>query len=388
MQSDYWFLDRAAYTPLLESLGVTQEAYLNAMREVVRLFPTAKSREYYQRMLAELGSLDHFNLVPAPNQRLRYHPVPILLNVAPNTHVLSELLYLGMALYDTYHTIGQTRAFQDITLDNNYRGALFEIEVAAALVRSGLEFTYSTKSPDFIIPDLSLGIEATTREVPLDRAIAERLLSALASLDFRHLSVVLLPQSSSVNLYELADEIVGDVYGAMKVGQVDLSKSHYRVRIDLSERVETEKTITISYGKYQYEESLSHLVKTLLIEKETKIQRQFPNRADMTFVVALDVRSLLPLSLKPESEYEQAMAARHQAYYDRLRAFEQAVMASCQTFSANSQLIAGVLLWERRRAQTLAEQVHRPYSISLITAAQSIRIENLADELTGILRRS
>src|SRR5713226_10067967 len=75
--------------------------------------------------------------VVAPNQRRQYNPIPILLNVPPNLHALAQLLYCGMALSDARHAIGQTRAFRDLTSEANYRGALFEIEVAAELVRGG-----------------------------------------------------------------------------------------------------------------------------------------------------------------------------------------------------------------------------------------------------------
>lgn len=140
--------------------------------------------EYYRSTAARLGSLGQFELLPHSNQRLQYNPVPILLNVN-GAGVLSQLLYLGLALRDFRSEMGRTKAFQDLVCPDEarYRGALFEIEVGSELARGGLKPTYGTTSPDFITKNPALGIEATMREVPVPRAVAERLTLTLAFLN-------------------------------------------------------------------------------------------------------------------------------------------------------------------------------------------------------------
>jgi hypothetical protein len=106
----------------------------------------------------------------------------------------------------------------------------------------------------------------------------------------------------------------------------------------------------------------------------------------MKCVAALDIRSLLALPIEPESDYERQMAERHQLYFDRLRVFRQEVVRACQTFAAQSRLLKGILLWGRKRIKTPADEVHRRYSIYLVTAEQSIEVDkhNLLGELTNI----
>jgi hypothetical protein len=51
-------------------------------------------------------------------------------------------------------------------------------------------------------------------------------------------------------------------------------------------------------------------------------------------------------------------------------------------------LIKGVLLWDIKRIKTPADEVHRRYSICLVTADQSIEVDkqNLAGALKNILK--
>src|SRR5215470_6308969 len=104
------------------------------MHELAQLFPWEKSLATYQTILRrfrESGCINHFNLIPYPNERLLYNPIYVLLGAG----ILNQLLYLALALHDTKNAIGRTKAFTDITFETeeNYRGALFEIEVCAEL---------------------------------------------------------------------------------------------------------------------------------------------------------------------------------------------------------------------------------------------------------------
>jgi len=137
MDQNHWFLSKGEYTPLLQRYAITEEDYLAALNEVTTLFLRESSLEYFHAASAEQGSLSHFDLLPYPNQRLPYNPVPILLNIR-GVGILSQLLYLGLALRDFKKAFGVTKALRDVTSEDNYRGALFEIEVGAQLARSGL----------------------------------------------------------------------------------------------------------------------------------------------------------------------------------------------------------------------------------------------------------
>jgi hypothetical protein len=78
----------------------------------------------------------------------------------------------------------------------------------------------------------------------------------------------------------------------------------------------------------------------------------------------------------------------HRPYYDRLRFFRQQIVLACQSFVAQSPLIKGVLLWDSKRTNTPADEVHRRCSIYLVTADQSIEVDkqNLEHELKNMLK--
>lgn len=387
MHQDYWFLSKEAYEPWLERFAIAESDYLSALQEITKLFPQERSLDYYRSTARRLGSLSHFDLLPYPNQRLSYNPVPILLNVN-GSGILSQLLYLGLALRDVKNVMGLTKAFGDLTSERNYRGALFEVEVGAELVRSGLKPTYRTTSPDYIIEELSLGVEATMRDVPLSRVVAERLTATLAFLEFKHLSIELTAKGEH-NSEELVDKITKDVELLLNEGDTELIQPHYRIRHDRTEA--GERTVAIAFGgEYRYEETLSHLITSRLIEKEEKIRKGLAGEPEMKCVAALDIRSLLALPIEPESEYERQMAERHRPYIDRLRVFRQEVVRACQTFAAQSSLIKGTLLWGRKTTKAPTDEVHRRYSICLVTADQSIEVDkhNLSGELINIARKN
>jgi hypothetical protein len=369
---------------LLNRFAVSEADYLSAMQEIAALFPWECASEYYQATAARLGSLGHFDLLPHPNERLPYNPVPILLN-CPGGQILPQLLYLGLALRDFKDAMGRTKAFQDLVSPDEarYRGALFEIEVGSELVRGGLMPTYGTSSPDFITENPALGIEATMREVPVLRTVVQRLTLTLAFLKFKHLSIEIVAKGKA-DPEELVERITKDVKKMLDEGADHLDRPDYCIVHDAD--VSDESTVALSWGEYRYEETLSHLIATVLKNKEEKIRKGLAGRQQVACIAAVDARSLLALPLEPESEYERRMAERHQHYFDRMRVFQQHVIGACQTFASQSLIIRGVLLWRRRRLQTPAEEVHRRYSICLVTPEQAIEIDknNLSAHLTKI----
>ncbi len=380
---EYWFLNKTAYEPLLPSFALAEDDYLSALHEVTSLFKFDGSLQYYREKSSRTGGIGHFDLLPYPNQRLPYNPVPILLNVR-GSGTLSQLLYLGLALRDFKNAMGRTKAFSDLISDDEtrYRGALFEIEVGSELVRGGLKPTYRTTSPDFITKYPLLGIEATMREVPVPRAVAEGLTASLAFLTFKHLSVEILAKGRET-IDDLVELITKDVNELLTAGARVLIRKDYRILHDVARS--GDRTVAISWGDFRYEETLSHLIHTVLKKKEDKIRKGLIGKQKAKCVVALDARSLLELPLQPESEYERQMAERHQKYFDRLRVFQQDVIGACQTFAAQSPIVSGVLLWRRRRLRTPDFEVHRRYSISLVTPERCTELEN--GELSAQLAR-
>src|SRR5262245_30962812 len=121
MPPGYPFLNKEYYEPVLENLGVPEAAYLSAIQQLVTLFPRDRSLPYYESLF-QSGDLDQFNLVPTVNERLRYHPLPILLNAPMTYHALAQLVYVGLALVDFERGIGRTKAFTDLTREDHYRG--------------------------------------------------------------------------------------------------------------------------------------------------------------------------------------------------------------------------------------------------------------------------
>ncbi len=371
MHHDYWFFNKEKYEPWLERFAVTEPEYLSALQEITELFPREIALEYYQTTVARLGELSHFDLLPYPNKRLQYNPIPILLNVTGGD--VNQLLYLGLALRDTKKAIGRTKAFTELTSEKNYKGALFEIEVGAELVRSGLKPTYRKTSPDYIIEELSLGVEATMRDVPLSRGMVERLTGTLSSLEYQHLSIELTAKGE-YNSEKLVNEITKNVEELLNAGDTELVQPHYRVRHEPTESAEQTLAITFG-GEYRYDETLSHLITSRLKEKEENIRKGLAGGSEIRCVAALDVRSLLALPIEPESDYERKMAEHHRSYFEKLRVFSQEIDKACQTFAARSALIKGILLWGRKKTKTDADKVHRRYSIFLVTAERSIEVD-------------
>lgn len=387
MSQDYWSPTHRPSTFCLERFAITESDYLSALREVTALFPYDSSREYYKATCARLGCLNHFNLTPHPNQRLPYNPVPILLHLDGQ---VAQLLYLGLALRDTKQGLGgQTKAFSDLASANvqNYRGALFELEVGAVLVRSGLRPVYRTTTPDFVMNELPLGVEASVRDVPLFRAVTEGLMHTLGSLEFGHLFIELAIKGEH-DSDDLVHEIRKDVQSLLYTRETELIRPLYRIGHDLNSS--EQRTVEIGFGDYRYRETLAHLLKTRLTEKEEQIRNGLGKGPQLRCVAALDTRSLLAPILEPESEYERQLVERNQTYFDGLRTFREEVVRSCQIFVAQSALIKGVLLWEGKRLKSCADEVHRRYSVCLVTAERNIEVDthNLAGELANIAQRN
>jgi hypothetical protein len=220
--------------------------------------------------------------------------------------------------------------------------------------------------------------------VPVRRAVAERLTLTLAFLDFKHLSIEITAKGEQ-DAEKLVESIAKDV-NEMLVAEVDnLDGPDYQIVHDAS--VSNNKILSVAWGEYRYEETLSHLITTVLKDKEEKIRKGLTGRPQAACIVAVDSRSLLAIPLDPESEYERRMAERHQQYYDRLRIFQQHVVSACQAFVAQSPLIRGVLLWRRRRLQSPADEVHRRYAICLVTSEYTVDIDksNLSAHLSKIV---
>ncbi len=381
-----WFSDPEQYRLALERFAIPEAEYCAALLEVTTLFPPEISRRRKDEAAKRLGSLSHFDLLPYPNQHLPYNPVPILLACGVG---LPQLLYLGLAIRDFKRVIGPTKALKRLTTEREYRGALFEIEVGAVLARSGLKPCYGKTSPDFVLPDLPLGLEVSTREVPIPRAVAERLIGTLSTLEFGRLTVELTIPGEQ-DLDSLMTGITEDIRRLLSTRETKLTTSRCTLGHDATRR--EERTVEITIGENCYENTLRRLIGNRLAEKEEQIRSGLNGRAPMKCVVALDVRSLLLARFEAKSEHEQRLVERNAPHFDRQRILHHQVVMECQTFVAASPLVKGVLVWNRRRLSDPpeADAVHQRYSISLLTAEDSLEVDgsNLAGELVRIARIS
>jgi hypothetical protein len=106
----------------------------------------------------------------------------------------------------------------------------------------------------------------------------------------------------------------------------------------------------------------------------------------MKYIAGLDIRSLIPPTFQPESEYERQLLSHNRSYYDRMRVYREEIIKTCQAFAGQSPLITGTLLWERKRIKNLADEVHKRYSICLITSARVIEVDrdNLSAALSSV----
>jgi hypothetical protein len=207
----------------------------------------------------------------------------------------------------------------------------------------------------------------------------------LGSFEFKRLFVELTVKGEQ-DIAGIMQGITEDIQRLLSTGQSELIRPRYRLGHDLTAPVE--RTVAISLGEYRYEETLPHLITTLLVEKEKNIRKGLTGRTVINCVVALDTRSLLQAPFEARSEYERQLVERNRPHFDRERALRQQVVAACQAFAADSHLIKGVLLWERKipKYPADAEAVHRRYSISLVTVEKHTEVDknNLAGELVKI----
>ena len=299
----YWFLRPESYQSLLSQYEIEEPDYLSAMGELAALYTAEKCRELCEAILHDHQGLDHFSLFPHPFQRLKYHPLPVLFQFPANHE---ELIYLGLAIRDYRRQYSNTKTFTDILARDHYRGALFEFEVGATLARTGLEPTYRKDSPDFLIPQLPLGVEATIREVPLSRAVANQLTLSLAFVEFRRLNVT-ITATGEFNPYDLANKITEDARRMLSAGETESVTKDWRLSHD--KQHSGDKAISMSYGKYQYQDTLAYLIRQELTDKEARCSA----RRDTLIpcLAALDARSLFGPPGEPSNDYERALVARN-----------------------------------------------------------------------------
>jgi hypothetical protein len=381
-QPIYWFFRPESYRALLPRYEIEEADYLSAMKELASLYTPEQCRNLYEATLREQQGLDHFSLFPHPFQRLKYHPLPLLLHFPANHE---ELIYLGLAIRDYRRQYGNTKTFTNILASDHYRGALFEFEVGATLARTKLNPTYRKDSPDFLIPSLPLGVEATIREVPLPRAVVNQLTLSVGFVEFRRLNVE-ITATGEFNPYDLANKIAEDAQRMLSADETESVTKDWRLSHD--KQHVGDQVLVMSYGKYRYENTLAYLIKKELTEKENRCSARLDT--PIPCVAALDVRSLFGWPEEPRNDYERALVARNKPYFDRVRQSREQVIAACQTYAANSSVIKGVLLWDLKRTFTPADKVHRRCSIRLVTASRDVEatLETLAAELNAITRRA
>src|SRR5260370_41449224 len=103
------------------------------------------------------------------------------------------------------------------------------------------------------------------RDVPFDRAIAERLTIAVSMLDFKSLYIELAADIDSrfSSGPDIVDRITNDVHCLLR-DQISSLKDHdYSIEHETSV---VENSVTIKFGSYEYEDTLEHLVKNCLKE--------------------------------------------------------------------------------------------------------------------------
>src|SRR5262249_33736514 len=154
----------------------------------------------------------------------------------------------------------------------------------------------------------------------------------------------------------LVESIAKDAREVLASDDGSLVRPNYRIVHGPS--ITASRSLCVSWGEYCYEDTLSHLVATVLKNKEEQIRNRLSGMPTMAYVVAIDSRSLVAMSLEPATEYEHRMYKHHKIYFDRLRVFQQHVVSACQAFIQQSHLIRAVLVWRRRRLQTISDEVH------------------------------
>ena len=381
MNSKPWFLDPEKYRESLSRYSVSETQYVDAINAIQELYAPGSIDEEHQAITSRTSSLSHSDLQPSVNmQHLPYNPIPVLWSLG----LVDQLLYLGLAITCYKNHFENTKALSDLKGIENFRGALFEVEVGSFLAKCGSKTHYQKSSPDFVVTDHRLGIEAVTRNVPLKRAVANNLGSAFAMEDFGALHIE-LRNCGDMDADELTSLIKKQFHKMVSEGLDVYSCDMFRITSNSVDSME--KTLHTSWGVTSYANEASSIIASLLRTKTDQVKRAKSFDKSWSYIIAVDLRSLFNYEFVPQSEYENNVFNKNLSYFESQNQLRQSTLNVCQRFVNEEDSIIGVLAWVRKKLQypLSSDSIHSRYSVLFITR-DSIHEVTPGDFLNSVLR--
>jgi hypothetical protein len=244
-----WLERESTYKFLLAPAIVSDEDYRAAIAEVLDTFPVSWAREIVEAARRERPNAGCLALRPSSNSRFAEHPVAFLIH-APEyaPHNIAILFSLGRDLHITGSLPGIRRVRARLRVLKEYLGALFELEVAATLLRCGSSTVKFRKDTPDIVANLGsnvLHVEAKYRSPRGGRVVANGIMPPFGAEG--HFEIEIVPDDNPSLLAARISEEIGREWRAHSGQEFQLEKPGYAVNYDpkktITQREESEYRI-------------------------------------------------------------------------------------------------------------------------------------------------
>ena len=382
-----WYLMPSKYERFLQEVGLSENHYLEAMKELGTLMPLNKARSYTKNLLFAQGGILPESLHPSSFSVLDHHPLKIFLSGMPSdTWHLADAVRLGRDLMESCNITGMQSLRKRLPSLEEYAGVLFEVELLAELCRAKLENVRINKNtPDFEarLGRLNFLIEARHRGVSVARAITQKIIFGLHLNEFGKLKITLKPGiGNAVQIRQLVERIARDARSLVSGEPGPLERAEYLLAYDpdLGPRA-----VSIQYGgnTESYSDIVFGLVHGALMEKEKKFLKRRVDENEVA-IVALDLRTQFPATPMLE-KYTNTPYINNwlKKNMPRLGAWHKSALASAVKFVKSSNVLSGALLWLPNNGRawpcTPLEYYNAPHTMTLITKRVTIPIVGSGD---------
>jgi hypothetical protein len=368
-----WFLNAESYHWFLDRAGVIESEYVKNIHALLRVLPYERAHMLASNQMLKMGTVPAPRLHPRTNGRIEYYPVPILVSgLVRGISVTTALFELGGLIRRTEAVDGaydlakricdRTEIESDLS---PFTSDLFELEVLAELVKSGMDPTIVScvpgrRTPDFhvTVSGIQIFIEARHRGISEETSLWNDIRARIWRIHDKlcgqgELRVRILRACETLaDMDYLRTEIPQKIERMMKSGEPD-SYSSLSFEVDYQMTSDSGLAVICEWGNGDEDEQIAYAVSSVLQEKSEQLALS-AKQGNLCFV-ALDVRSLLPV-------------APVDADADGSRLYNAASLA-CQQFVCNNEVISGVLLWTPARTPDAAStySLLEPEVIQLVT---------------------
>lgn len=353
------------YQRAIQEIGLEEKQYKDWISQVLDVFPPEDPHVQRELEKVEKYNYSYMDLHPPYSQWLKLHPVPPALEGQVNgNRILTELLKLGRDLKHTENIEKIDFIRKRLKHLNEYPGALFELEVLAALVREGMNpsivVDQDKNTSDFKIDikQESFQLEIKHRKPSKARNAADRisykinqrLISEDKDLECR---INLYLKTSSPKDSKLIKKILGMVAEEDNENAREFISDEFEIRINPNES----SGFNCEWKEQSDPEEVYQLVKKSLNKKRRK---QNPD------IIALDIRTLIPFYASEKGE----------TYKNYVQSCLQKALRAGNDFLASTEEVEAVLLWYRKGHSDLSDIVFN-YNTTIFLGPEDSNIAQL-----------